>query len=74
MTLTDHENGMHFRSFAEASVGGFEPQADKLGVASRVVRALLKKITPEQPLSIVFPQKPGDKSKLCWGGGVLLEF
>ena len=74
MTLTDHENGMHFRSFAEASVGGFEPQADKFGVASRVVRALLKKITPEQPLSIVFPQKPGDKSKLCWGGGVLLEF
>ena len=74
LTLTDNVNGMHFRSFAEVSVGGFEPRADTLGVASRVVRALLKKITPEQPLSIVFPQKPGDKSKLCWGGDVILQF
>ena len=74
LTLTDHENGMHFRSFAEVSVGGFEPRPDKLGVASRVVRALLKKITPEQPLSIVFPTKPGDKCKLGWGGNVILQF
>lgn len=74
LTLTDHENGMHFRSFAEVSVGGFEPRPDKLGVASRVVRALLKKITPEQPLKIVFPQMPGDKCKLGWGGNVILQF
>ena len=74
LTLADHENGMHFRSFAEVSVGGFEPRPDKLGVASRVVRALLKKITPEQPLSIAFPNMPGDKCKLGWGGNVILQF
>lgn len=72
--MVDHVSELHFRSFEEVSVGGFEPRPDHLGVASRVVRALLKKCTPEQPLSIDFPQKPGDKCTLRWGGGVVLAF
>ena len=39
---------IYFRSFAELSVGCFAPRPDHLGVASRVVRALLGKCTPER--------------------------
>ena len=74
LALIDHENELHFRSFAEVSVGCFQPRPDHLGVASRAVRALLKKLTPEQPLVIEFPQGPGSKCKLRWGGNVILAF
>ena len=74
LALIDHENELHFRSFAEVSVGCFKPRPDHLGVASRAVRALLKKITPEQPLAIEFPHGPGSKCQVRWGGKVILTF
>ena len=53
--------------------GCFAPRPDHLGVASRVVRALLRKCTPEQPLSISFPTAESPTAKVEWGPHTLFD-
>ena len=50
------------------SVGCFQPRPDHAGVTSRIVRALLRKCTPEQPLNIDFPTQENPRCKLHWEG------
>ena len=68
LALVEQASELHFRSFAEVSVGCFQPRPDHAGVTSRIVRALLRKCTPEQPLNIDFPTQENPRCKLHWEG------